>query len=56
MTTALGKTAERRKSREEIRGFIRDRMSCNYVEVPASIFEEKDDPKTIRKLAEAWMR
>ena len=44
----------RKKSHAELQRFINERMSCNYVEVPASIFEEQDDPETIKKLAAAW--
>lgn len=43
-----------RANHEKIQELIRERMSCNQVEVPASVFDEVDDDETIAKLAEAW--
>ncbi|PWG65604.1 hypothetical protein [Bifidobacterium callitrichidarum] len=41
------------RSREKIQRSIDEHMACNWVEIDPCIFDEKDDPETIRRLAEA---
>lgn len=43
-----------RMNRAEQERLIRERMSENYVVVPAGLFDQKDDPETIKKLVSVW--